>query len=64
MQLLAAPTLEQSAATAETRTVVDMVGRQVVVPAQVDRVICSGSGALRLLTYLQAHDKIVAVDSA
>jgi iron complex transport system substrate-binding protein len=34
------------------------------IPAQVDRVICSGSGCLRLLTYLQSHDRIVAVDSA
>jgi iron complex transport system substrate-binding protein len=33
------------------------------VPASVERVICSGAGCLRLLTYLQAHHRIVAVDS-
>jgi iron complex transport system substrate-binding protein len=45
-----------------TRSITDSTGRQVEVPAEVKRVICSGSGALRLLTYLQAQDKIVAVD--
>ncbi|PTN33468.1 iron ABC transporter substrate-binding protein [Desulfonatronum sp. SC1] len=47
----------------DTRTITDALGRESVIPAQVDRVICSGSGCLRLLTYLQAHDRIVAVDS-
>lgn len=63
----AAPTQEQptpNSAAEQTRTVIDMAGREVTIPATVDRVICSGSGALRLLTYLQAHDTIVAVDSA
>lgn len=39
------------------------MGRELTIPAQVDRVICSNSGCLRLLTYLQAHDRVVAVDS-
>ena len=47
----------------DSRTITDMLGRQSTIPAQVDRVICSGSGCLRLLTYLQAHNRIVAVDS-
>lgn len=47
---------------AADRVVTDGAGRSVAVPAIVDRVICSGPGALRLLTYLQAEDKIVAVD--
>jgi iron complex transport system substrate-binding protein len=46
-----------------TRQVTDAAGRVLTIPAQVERVICSGSGCLRLLTYLQAHDRIVAVDS-
>jgi len=50
-------------ADSDSRTVTDSLGRQVRIPTQVDRVICSGSGCLRLLTYLQAHDRIVAVDS-
>lgn len=45
------------------RTITDAIGRELTIPARVDRVICSGSGCLRLLTYLQAHDRIVAVDS-
>jgi len=44
------------------RTITDAAGRAVQVPDSVDRVICSGPGCLRLLTYLQAEDKIVAVD--
>ncbi|XPV75649.1 MAG: iron ABC transporter substrate-binding protein [Desulfovibrio sp.] len=49
---------------AETRSIVDASGRQVIVPEKVDRVICSGPGALRLLTYLQGADRVVGVDSA
>ncbi len=41
----------------------DAAGGTVTLPAEVERVLCSGSGCLRLLTYLQAHDRIVAVDS-
>ncbi|WP_035261600.1 iron ABC transporter substrate-binding protein [Desulfonatronum lacustre] len=48
----------------DTRTIMDMLDREVVVPNQVDRVICSGSGCLRLLVYLQGQDRIVGVDSA
>lgn len=48
----------------ETKPITDMMNRQVVVPKQVDHVICSGSGCLRLLVYLQAEDRIVGVDSA
>ncbi len=48
----------------ETRTITDTLGREVLIPTQVDRVICSGSGCLRLLVYLQAQDRVVGVDSA
>ncbi len=37
--------------------------RTLEIPARVDKVICSGAGCLRLLTYLEAQDRIVAVDS-
>jgi len=43
--------------------VTDALGRTVEVPKSPDHVICSGSGALRYLTYLEAQDRIVAVDS-
>jgi len=47
---------------AEARSVVDSSQRSVEVPEKVDRVICSGAGCLRLLTYLQAQPMVVAVD--
>ncbi|NCC24934.1 MAG: iron ABC transporter substrate-binding protein [Deltaproteobacteria bacterium] len=46
------------------RVVTDASGRTVTVPDTVTRVICSGSGSLRLLCYLQAQDLVVAVDDA
>ncbi|MGE4424078.1 MAG: iron ABC transporter substrate-binding protein [Pseudodesulfovibrio sp.] len=51
------------ASQAQARSVKDATGRQVVVPDSVDTVICSGSGCLRLLCYLQAQNKVVAVDT-
>ncbi len=46
-----------------TMTIQDSWSRNVTVPTSVEHVICSGPGCLRYLTYLQAHDRIVAVDS-
>lgn len=43
-------------------TVVDGLGRSLTVPWSPDYVICSGPGCLRLLVYLQAQDRVVAVD--
>lgn len=40
----------------------DAAGKALAVPVPVQRVICSGSGCLRLLTYLQAQHMAVAVD--
>lgn len=48
--------------TKEMITVTDALGREVTVPKEPDAVVCSGSGTLRYLTYLQAQDKIVGVD--
>ncbi|MBU1059858.1 MAG: iron ABC transporter substrate-binding protein [Proteobacteria bacterium] len=45
------------------KTVTDVTGKTVQLPDSIDYVICSGSGCLRLLTYLQAQDRIVGVDS-
>ncbi len=47
---------------ASTVTVIDALGRSVTIPQSVKHVLCSGSGCLRLLTYLKAQDRIVAVD--
>ncbi|HDQ40813.1 MAG TPA: iron ABC transporter substrate-binding protein [Desulfonatronum sp.] len=57
-------TCPMSAQAQEARIITDMLGREVTIPDRVDRVICSGSGCLRLLVYLQGHDRIVGVDSA
>lgn len=46
----------------EQRLIIDATGRRVNVPVKVERVLCSGPGCLRLLTYLQAQDRIVGVD--
>ena len=43
-------------------TVVDGLGRSLQIPWNPDHVICSGPGCLRLLVYLQAQDRVVAVD--
>jgi len=42
--------------------VTDSWGREVTIPEKVTRVICSGSGCLRYLVYLQGQDLAVAVD--
>ncbi|QGY38953.1 ABC transporter substrate-binding protein [Pseudodesulfovibrio cashew] len=49
-------------ASAGDRTVTDSAGKQALLPQTVERVICSGPGSLRMLCYLQAQAKAVAVD--
>ncbi|UUX91321.1 iron ABC transporter substrate-binding protein [Methanoplanus endosymbiosus] len=49
-------------AESDTITITDSLGREVSVPKNPDRIVCSGPGCLRYLTYLQAQDKIVGVD--
>ena len=46
-----------------TITITDGYGRTVVIPSNPDKIVCSGSGCLRYVTYLGAQDKIVGVDS-
>lgn len=47
----------------ETITVTDGFGRTVTVPYPPESVVCSGSGGLRYLVYLQGQDLVVGVDS-
>ncbi|MCG8572852.1 MAG: iron ABC transporter substrate-binding protein [Spirochaetes bacterium] len=47
----------------QMKVIKDALGRNVEIPVEVNQVICSGSGCLRLLSYLQGLDKVVAVDS-
>ena len=43
-------------------TVKDMAGRNVTVPAKVDRIACIGSGCLRQIAYLQATSSVVGAE--
>ncbi|MDI9395948.1 MAG: iron ABC transporter substrate-binding protein [Euryarchaeota archaeon] len=43
--------------------ITDGFGRNVAIPKNVESVVCSGSGSLRYLVYLQAQDLVVGVDS-
>jgi len=49
--------------TQETIKITDGFGRTVEVTVPPQKVICSNVGSLRYLVYLQAQDKVVAVDS-
>lgn len=42
--------------------IVDMAGRKVWVPENVERIVCKGPGTLRLITYLQATNKVVGIE--
>ncbi|WP_298665640.1 iron ABC transporter substrate-binding protein [uncultured Methanofollis sp.] len=44
-------------------TVTDGFGRNVTVPSPLESVVCSGSGCLRYLVYLQGQDLAIGVDS-
>lgn len=44
-------------------TLTDGFGREVTIPENLERVVCSGAGCLRYLVYLQAQDYVVGVDS-
>jgi iron complex transport system substrate-binding protein len=51
-----------SSLAASARTIVDATGTTRTIPASVSHVICSGSGCLRLLTYLEGQSLIAGVD--
>jgi len=44
------------------RQITDANLREVNIPQKIDRIICSGPGSLRLITYFDAQDLVVAVD--
>lgn len=61
----AGPSEEKMPATssaAGTTTLTDGYGREVTIPSPVERVVCSGSGCLRYLVYMQAQDLTIGVD--
>lgn len=46
----------------DTRVVVDMLGREVEIPKKINSIICTGSNALRMVSYLHATDLLVGVE--
>jgi iron complex transport system substrate-binding protein len=60
--LYARGSAEMEAEGIDTIEVLDGMGRTVEVPKNPEHVICSGAGCLRLLVYLRAQERIVAVD--
>ena len=42
--------------------IMDMAGRKVWVPDNVERILCKGPGTLRFITYLQATDKVIGIE--
>jgi iron complex transport system substrate-binding protein len=51
-----------AAGDATERTVIDLAGREVDVPADVKRVAAIGSGALRLVVYAGGADRVVGIE--
>lgn len=49
-------------AASEPITVTDMGGRNVTVPGDPERIICTGPGSLRQICYLGAQDRVVGVE--
>ncbi len=60
--LLCAMPSREADATPGSRTVTDMRGRTVTVPDDVESTIALGAGSLRLLSYLDAAERIIAVE--
>ncbi|MGD9733339.1 MAG: iron ABC transporter substrate-binding protein [Desulfamplus sp.] len=54
--------LVSAAAASETLNITDMSGRKVTVPSNPAKIICLGPGALRLIVYLDAADKVAGVE--
>ncbi len=61
--LFAAPQMEENTSS-DTMSVTDMRGRTITVPTHVDSVIGLEAGALRLISYLDATDSVIAVEDA
>ncbi len=45
------------------RVIIDYDGRRVIVPEKVERIVCCGPGTLRLITYLEATDRVVGIEN-
>lgn len=43
-------------------TITDLTGRRVTVPDKSKRIVCTGPGALRLIVYLRAQDRVIGIE--
>ena len=50
-------------AIAQSITITDQAGREVSVPPNPQRIVCLGPGALRLIVYLHAENKVVGIEA-
>lgn len=46
-----------------TKTVTDILGREVEIPSKSDSIIALGAGALRMVSYMEGADKVVGVEN-
>lgn len=46
----------------ETRIIVDAYGREVEIPTKINSIIATGSGALRMVSYLEATDLLIGIE--
>ena len=60
LALFCFPSMAEEAA--GTRVFVDGLGREVEIPAEVERIVCTGVGALRYVCYMGAQDRVVGVE--
>ena len=58
----AVPVQTQAEAASGSRMVTDRAGREVEVPAEVNTIVCLGSGAPRIAAYLQVTDKMIGAE--
>ena len=47
----------------QAREIVDLAGRTINVPDKVERIVAMGPGALRLVVYLQASNRVVGIET-
>lgn len=57
-----APLLQETEAMNTARTVTDMQGRTLEIPADPQKIVCLGPGALRLACYLGIQDRVVGIE--
>ncbi len=58
------PALAESSAEPSTRVITDMYGREVEIPAQINTFICTGTGAMRSVAYLDDLSRVIGVEEA